>query len=42
MVKGNPNQNLNIVSKSQNDSKTYKKKKKTLRKNSEVEIAPYF
>ena len=41
-MKGNSNQNLNIVSKSQNGSKTYKKKKKTTMKNSEVEIAPYF
>lgn len=41
-MKGNSNQNLNIISKSQNDSKTYKKKKKTTRKNSEVKTAPYF
>lgn len=40
-MKGNSNQNLNIISKSQNDSKTYKKKK-TTRKNSEVKTAPYF
>lgn len=41
-MKGNSNQNLNRILKSQNDSKTYKKKKKPARKNCEVKIAPYF